>query len=109
MVMHPVRLLLTIDWHGTSFPARVSRQLAAIAVVAACLVLPGCVDDAGAGSNSDIPQSADSPAAVVLASDIPIAHTPPGGYGSEFPQPVLTTCTEPLVAEAPDLRGMWKT
>jgi hypothetical protein len=109
MAIHPVRLFLTIDWHGALFAAGLSRHPAAIAVMAACLMLPGCVDDAGAGSNSDIPQSADSPAAVVLASDIPIAHTPPGGYGAVFPQPVLTTCTEPLVAEAPDLRGMWKT
>ena len=109
MVIHPVRLFLTIDWHGAPFAAGLSRHLAAIAVMAACLVLPGCVDDAGAGSNPDIPQSADSPAAVVMASDIPIAHTPPGGYGAAFPQPVLATCTEPLVAGAPDLRGMWKT
>lgn len=42
------------------------------------------------------------------ADDIPIAHTPPGGYGAAFPPPVLTGCTEPLVDGAPDLRGMWK-
>lgn len=42
------------------------------------------------------------------ADDIPVAHTPPGGYGDTFPEPVLTSCTEPLVAGAPDLRGMWK-
>ncbi len=40
---------------------------------------------------------------------IPIAHTPPGGYGTAFPEPILAGCTEPLVAGAPDLRGMWKT
>ena len=47
---------------------------------------------------------------MVMASDIPVSHTPPGprGYGRTFPPPVLKTCTEPLVAGAPDLRGIWK-
>jgi hypothetical protein len=39
---------------------------------------------------------------------IPVMHTPPGGYGKNFPKPVLTGCIEPLVAGAPDLRGMWQ-
>lgn len=43
------------------------------------------------------------------ADDIPVAHTPPGGFGDTFPPPVLAGCTEPLVAGAPDLRGLWKT
>jgi hypothetical protein len=43
----------------------------------------------------------------VLASEIPVAHTPPGGYGDVMPPPVLAACTEPLVAGAPDLRGTW--
>lgn len=42
------------------------------------------------------------------ADEIPVAHTPPGGFHERFPEPVLTACTEPLVAGAPDLRGMWK-
>ncbi len=42
------------------------------------------------------------------ADDIPVAHTPPGGYGRTFPEPVLSSCTEPLVEGAPDLRGIWK-
>jgi hypothetical protein len=41
------------------------------------------------------------------ASSIPVAHTPPGGYGTEMPPPVLSGCTEPLVEGAPDLRGTW--
>jgi len=41
-------------------------------------------------------------------SDIPTAHTPPGGYGAEMPAPVLAGCTDALAPEAPDLRGMWK-
>jgi hypothetical protein len=48
-------------------------------------------------------------AAEVLAADIPVAHTPTGGYSDTFPEPVLAPCTEPLVPGAPDLRGMWKT
>jgi len=44
----------------------------------------------------------------VLADHIPIAHTPRGGYGKTFPAPVLASCTEPLSADAPDLRGVWK-
>ena len=43
-----------------------------------------------------------------LAVDIPVAHTPPGGYGANFPAPILAGCTEPLVAGAPDVRGMWQ-
>jgi hypothetical protein len=42
------------------------------------------------------------------ADDIPIAHTPPGGFGDTFPPKVLIGCDEPLVDGAPDLRGMWK-
>ncbi len=45
----------------------------------------------------------------VRASDIPVAHTPPGDYGTAMPPPVLATCTEPLVNAAPDLRGTWRT
>jgi hypothetical protein len=44
----------------------------------------------------------------VRADDIPVAHTPPGGFGATFPEPVLTGCTEPLVDGAPDLRGLWQ-
>jgi hypothetical protein len=43
------------------------------------------------------------------ADEIPIAHTPPGGYGAEMPPPVLAGCTEALVPGAPDLRGTWRT
>jgi hypothetical protein len=44
----------------------------------------------------------------VNADDIPVAHTPSGGYGEAVPPPVLRECTEPVVAHAPDLRGVWK-
>jgi hypothetical protein len=41
-------------------------------------------------------------------ADIPVAHTPPGGYGTEMPSPILTGCEHPLVDGAPDLRGLWR-
>lgn len=44
----------------------------------------------------------------MLADQIPVAHTPPGGYGDAMPAPVLGGCTEPLVPGAPDLRGSWR-
>lgn len=50
----------------------------------------------------------DSTERTVRADEIPVAHTPPGCYGDVMPPPVLASCTEPLVEEAPDLRGMWR-
>lgn len=42
------------------------------------------------------------------AADIPVAYTPAGGWSGTMPAPVLSGCTEPLVAGAPDLRGLWE-
>lgn len=46
------------------------------------------------------------------ADDIPIAHTPEGGWRQgptgELPPPVLAGCDEPLPPGAPDLRGLWQ-
>ncbi|MGB1687567.1 MAG: hypothetical protein ACPHHT_03340 [Ilumatobacteraceae bacterium] len=42
------------------------------------------------------------------ADSIPVATTPEGGWGETWPAPVLAGCDEPLVDEAPDLRGVWK-
>jgi hypothetical protein len=50
----------------------------------------------------------DPPRVEVSADAIPVAHTPPGGYGDTMPPSVLAECTEPLVEGAPDLRGLWK-
>ncbi len=44
----------------------------------------------------------------VLSRDIPVAHTPPGGYGKTMPPPILAQCTEALAPGAPDLRGLWR-
>ena len=69
--------------------------------------LTGRTDEDADVSSDKRPPTMTSPS-VVLASDIPVAHTPAGGYGESFPDPILTTCTEPLVEGAPDLRGMWR-
>jgi hypothetical protein len=44
----------------------------------------------------------------VSVDEIPVAHTPPGGYATEMPPPVLAGTDEPLVDGAPDLRGTWQ-
>ncbi len=44
----------------------------------------------------------------MLASDIPIAHTPEGGWKDEMPPLVLADCTEPLAPGVSDMRGLWK-
>ncbi len=41
-----------------------------------------------------------------LAADIPKGNTPGCSY-SHFPLPILAECTEPLVAGAADIRGLW--
>lgn len=44
----------------------------------------------------------------MAARDIPLAHTPPGGWHGEMPPPVLEGCDEPIAAGLPDFRGTWK-
>jgi hypothetical protein len=74
------------------------------------VLLGGAIWAAASDANTLAPQCGASPTArAVFARDIPVAHTPPGGYGDVFPAPVLAACTEPLVAGAPDLRGLWRT
>lgn len=46
--------------------------------------------------------------AVPTIDEIPVAHTPSGGYGRDVPPPVLAGCSEPLPPDAPDLRGWWE-
>jgi len=41
-----------------------------------------------------------------MAADIPKGNTPGCGY-DHFPLPILAQCTEPLVAGADDIRGLW--
>lgn len=42
------------------------------------------------------------------SAEIPVAHTPAGGYGEQMPAPVLEGCEEALVEGAPDMRGRWR-
>ncbi len=41
-----------------------------------------------------------------MSGDIPKGNTPGCSYG-HFPLPILAQCTEPLVPEAADIRGLW--
>ncbi len=45
---------------------------------------------------------------MVLATEIPVAKTPPGGWRGEMPPPILAGCDEPLAPGVPDFRGTWK-
>jgi hypothetical protein len=81
-----------------------------------CLIAFMALAAATAAHTSEAPKPQCPPAKAeaagaraVSANDIPVAHTPPGGYRDEFPKPVLARCSEPLVKGAPDLRGLWKT
>ncbi len=44
----------------------------------------------------------------VTVDEIPVAHTPVGGWSDTMPEPVLARCNDPIVDGAPDLRGMWR-
>lgn len=67
-------------------------------------------DTAPIGREHYVPTSvaSDAASARVTADSIPVGKTPKGGWGEEWPAPVLAGCDEPLVGEAPDLRGVWK-
>jgi hypothetical protein len=86
-------------------PFRILLPAVAVGLV---VLSTGCGGGADAANATTTAKVTTTTAKVVLASDIPVAHTPPGGFGDAFPAPVLATCSEPLVAGAPDLRGMWK-
>lgn len=45
---------------------------------------------------------------MVLAREIPVAHTPEGGWKGEMPPPVLGGCTEQLPPGVADMRGLWQ-
>jgi hypothetical protein len=82
------------------------RRTGGVGIACALAILTaGCSPDADSAPKPARPAGAGG----LTADDIPVAYTPPGGYGQTFPSPVLAGCTEPLVAGAPDLRGIWKT
>lgn len=77
----------------------------------AALVLVACgaeAQDEGAEVSGSTEDTTTTTAALVTADDIPVAHTPEGGWSGPMPAPVLAACTDPLVDGAPDLAGLWK-
>jgi hypothetical protein len=82
------------------------RRRSGIAAALALAISAACSPDTTPAPKSS---AAAREAGAVTADDIPVAHTPPGGYGLSFPAPVLARCSESLAAGAPDLRGIWKT
>jgi hypothetical protein len=84
--------------------------LRSISVAALLATVTACsADEASMPEGTDDGAAQTTTSLIVLADDIPVASTPPGGYGDEMPPPILADCTEPLVAGAPDLRGLWRT
>ena len=88
-----------------------------LVVVTAAAGLTGCGSGDEEGSVSETTPTADAPGdetttttttAGLTADDIPVAHTPEGGWGDTMPPPILAGCTEPVVAGAPDLAGLWQ-
>ena len=61
---------------------------------------------AGDGSLVDYCELPDLDGSGLMAADIPKGNTPGCGY-KHFPLPILADCTEPLVAGAADIRGLW--
>ena len=41
-------------------------------------------------------------------NEVPRVNTPTGGWSDEMPRPFLSSCSDPLVEGAPDLRGTWR-
>lgn len=73
-------------------------------LAAAC----GEVEEDSVASETPTSEPASDAGKMVLADEIPVAHTPEGGWQGEMPPPILAKCTEPLDPGAPDLRGLWK-
>lgn len=73
-------------------------------LAAAC----GEVEDDSVSSQTPTSEPAPYAGNMVLASEIPVAHTPEDGWQGEMPPPILAKCTEPLDPAAPDLRGLWR-
>jgi len=61
---------------------------------------------AGDGSLVDYCELPELDGSGLMAADIPKGNTPGCGY-SHFPLPVLAACTEPLLEDAADIRGLW--
>ena len=44
----------------------------------------------------------------MCTNEVPVAHTPQGGFRENFPELVLGGCGGALSDDAPDLRGLWR-
>jgi hypothetical protein len=84
----------------------VSRNL--LAVIAVTLLAAACSTSEANVPRDPRPTAGSTTTRALRVDSIPVAHTPAGGYGSKFPEPILTGCTDPIPAAAPDLRGMWR-
>ena len=40
--------------------------------------------------------------------EIPVAHTPAGGWHGEMPPPILARCADDVAVGLPDMRGLWR-
>ncbi len=97
---------ITDNTYDTQVPRR-RNVLVILLLVVPSIIGAACAEE-GTNVTESSPATTGTPAPAVLAADIPVAKTPPGGW-TTMPAPILTACTEPLVEGAPDLRGMWKT
>jgi len=78
-------------------------------LLVAAVLLPACGDDGSEGATvNEASEQAPTTVVAVTADDIPVAHTPDGGWTGAMPAPVLAGCTEALVDGAPDLAGLWE-
>ncbi|MCB1004002.1 MAG: hypothetical protein KDB35_07420, partial [Acidimicrobiales bacterium] len=61
--------------------------------------------ESGSPGTTAAPPTTEAP---LSADDVPVAHTPEGGWHGTMPAPILAGCTEPLVDGAPELGGLWQ-
>ena len=92
---------------------RAAGLVVRILALAGVLALTACggqgddVSDPGTeAAAAGAPSTTTSPP--LSADDIPVAHTPEGGWHGAMPAPILAACTEPLVDGAPELGGLWQ-
>ena len=77
-----------------------------VALVTACGGQGDDVTETNAGDA--IVASTSSTSLDPSVNDIPVAHTPEGGWHGTMPPPVLAGCADPLIDGAPDLGGLWQ-
>lgn len=98
----------------------VARPVVGLALGLVALTAATGLTGCGSGDDEEATVSETTPAADdatttsttttagLTADDIPVAHTPEGGWGDTMPPPILAGCTETLLAGAPELGGLWQ-